>query len=431
MLIICTRAVSEWLKVFGLRLGGISMEEGSPLDASFYFSLIAVGVYVLNKRQVRLAEFVRNNGWVTAFLLYCFVAILWSDFPFVSLKRWIKVLGHPIMVLIVFTEPDPAQALRTLMKRCAYVIVPVSIMLIKYYPEIGRNAGPWATASMNNGITGDKNLLGADCLILGLFFFWYLLQVWPSEKGKARRNELLLTVGILIAIAWLVRMAQSSTATISLIVGILTVRLLALRFVNKRIIGAYVLAGILLLVMAQLTFGVFGKIVDFSGHGNTLEGRGELWGKLFEFETNPIFGVGFESFWLGERLAKIGELYWWQANEAHNGYLETYLNLGLIGVFMMIAWIIATFRKGRLELLKNFEYGRFRLGFLAAAVVYNWTESGFKGLHSVWFIFYLISLDYPKLEYESVAQSPETTDPEKEMKFVYAEGKAMEGFSSG
>ena len=41
------------------------------------------------------------------------------------------------MALIVLTEPDPEEALIRLMKRCAYVVVPVSILWIKYYPRVG------------------------------------------------------------------------------------------------------------------------------------------------------------------------------------------------------------------------------------------------------------------------------------------------------
>ena len=136
----CSRSVSAWLNIFGLPVSGaVSVEEGSPLDAWFYFALIIAGFCVLAKRQVRLSEVVSNNGWLIVFLLYCFISIVWSDFPFVAFKRWIKILGHPIMALIVLTEPDPEEALIRLMKRCAYVVVPVSILFIKYYPELGRS----------------------------------------------------------------------------------------------------------------------------------------------------------------------------------------------------------------------------------------------------------------------------------------------------
>ena len=114
------------------------------------------------------------------------------------------------------------------------------------------------------------------------------------------------------------------------------------------------------------------------------------------------------------------ELYRWKGNQAHNGYLETYLTLGLIGLFVLVGWIIATFRKIRLELLRNFEFGRFRLGFLMAVIAYNWTEAAFKNISVIWFVFCLIALDYSQPESDSF-QRRETNRPEEYEKLVYAE----------
>ena len=191
----CSRPVSEWLNIFGLPVsGGGSVEEGSPLDAWFCFAMIIAGSCVLIKRQVRLSEIISNNRWLIVFLLYCLISITWSDFPFVAFKRWIKILGHPIMALIILTEPDFKEALIRLMKRCAYVVLPVSILWIKYYPELGRGFSPWGGGE-SRGIAAGKNFLGADCLILGYFFFWYLLQTWRAERSTWRRNELRLIAG--------------------------------------------------------------------------------------------------------------------------------------------------------------------------------------------------------------------------------------------
>ncbi len=71
------------------------------------------------------------------------------------------------------------------MKRSAYVLVPMSILFIKYYPEWGRGFDAWTGAAMNNGINTSKNELGWMCMILGLFFFWHLLQTLKTEKSKA------------------------------------------------------------------------------------------------------------------------------------------------------------------------------------------------------------------------------------------------------
>jgi len=416
----CTRAPSEWLSLFGLPVGGVSVEEGSPLDASVYFALVVAGLFVLNKNQARFSEVLRQNSWLFAFLLYCFISITWSDFPFVAFKRWIKILGHPVMALIVFSEPDPVEALKRLMKRCAYVVLPGSILFIKYYPDWGIRYSPWG-GQCNQGVAAGKNLLGADCFLLGLFFIWFLLETWREPRSRARRNELVLIAGCLCMIWWLFVRANSSTSLGSLIVGGSTLLFLGMRFVNKRFIGTYMLAGIAIFAAAETAFGVSDIFIAKLGRDPTLTGRTELWKLLLEFDVNPILGTGFESFWLGGRLKQVGELYWWQANEAHNGYLETYLTLGLVGLSILIAMIFAVFWKIRRELLRDFEWGRCRLAFLVAILIYNWTEAAFKTLHPVWFVFYLIAMEYPKVEFVSSETFFEAADSEEEREPIYAE----------
>jgi exopolysaccharide production protein ExoQ len=365
------------------------------------------GLYILHQRRVSLTKIVQNNQWLTIFLLYCFISIIWSDFPVVALKRWIKVLGHPIMALIVITEPDPGEALIRLMKRCAYVILPVSILFIKYYPQWGRGFESWTGAAVNTGITTNKNALGCDCMILGFFLYWSLLQTWNAEKNSDRRNELILTAGLLAMVWWLLVMAHSSTSLVSLLIGVLMVALLGLRFVNKRLIGTYLIIGAFVLLVAEMAFGIYAHAIQFLGKDPTLTDRTILWNDLLKVEINPLFGTGFESFWLGDRLQILWATRWWHPNEAHNGYLETYLNLGLVGLFLLMGLLIATFWKGRRELLRNFELGRIRLGFLLAVVVYNWTEASFKALSPVWFVFYLTAMDYPQIAWNYL-QTTET-----------------------
>ena len=419
----CSRSVSAWLNIFGLPVsGGASVEEGSPLDACFYFMLIIVGFGVLAKRQVRLSEVVSNNGWLIAFLLYCLISIAWSDFPFIAFKRWIKVLGHPIMALIVITEPDFKEALTRLMKRCAYVVVPVSILFIKYYPELGRGFSPWGGPE-NTGITTNKNMLGGDCLILGFFFFWHLLQTWQTERSRERRNELFLITGFLLMIFYLLRLAHSATATISLFVAILIVLFVGIRSI-KNFIGTYALAALVLLAAAELAFGISGRLSESLGRGSNLTGRTELWAHCLEFQSNPIFGAGFESFWLGERRERIAEFYnHWSPGGSHNGYLETYLNLGLIGLCILIGLIIVTFWKIRLGLFRNFEWGRYRLGFFVAVVLHAWTEGAFGPYSTTWFVFYLIAMEYPRTYLTTVQPSVWAARSHESREFAYAEGE--------
>jgi exopolysaccharide production protein ExoQ len=424
MLLICSRNVSGWLNIFGLNVSGAaSAEEGNPLDACFYVALTTAAICVLNKRQVYLSEVVRNNGWLIAFLLYLSISITWSDFPFIALRRWTKVFGHPIMALIVLTEPDFEEALKRLMKRCAYVVLPVSILFIKYYPGLGLDYDEWSGMQIIRGIAGGKNALGEDCLILGFFFFWHLLQTWQNQRSRERRNELFLITGFLLMIFYLLRLAHSATATICLFLAILIVVFVGIRSI-KTFIGTYLLAALVLLAAAELAFGISGRFSESLGRGSNLTGRTELWAHCLEFQSNPIFGAGFDSFWLGERRERIAAFYnHWSPGGSHNGYLETYLNLGLIGLCILIGLLIATFWRIRRGLFRNFEWGRYRLGYFAAVVVQAWTEGAFGPYSVTWFVFYLIAMEYPRTYLTTVQPSVWAARSHEGREFAYAEGE--------
>ena len=145
------------------------------------------------------------------------------------------------------------------------MVVPVSILFIKYYPELGRGFDPWTGEGFNTGITSNKNMLGADCLILGYFFFWYLLQTWRTERSTWRRNELRLIAGFLIGIWWLLSQAHSATSLTSLIVGIVVVVFVGIRSINKNFIGTYMLTALVLVVVAELAFGIIRALFRGSG----------------------------------------------------------------------------------------------------------------------------------------------------------------------
>lgn len=423
--IIGSRFVSGWLDIFGFHFGAASMEDGSPLDAAVFGLLIISGLHVLNQRRVSLSEVVRHNRWLTLFLAYCLLAILWSDFPFVALKRWLKVIGHPIMVLVVLTEPDPEEAIIQLLKRCAYVWVPVSILWIKYFPDLGRGFDAYTGAAENNGIAIDKNMLGLDIFILAVFFFWYFLRVRGQEIERERRNELVLISVFGFMIVWLLQMAHSSTSLVSFLIASALMLMLGFNRVNPRFIGGYLIAAVFICAVAQEFFGIYAGILHLLGKNATLTDRTLVWHDLLQMQTNPIFGFGFESFWLGDHLKPLWAKWWWHPNEAHNAYLETYLNLGLVGLFLLLGWFVASYQKARRDLLGNVDWGRFRLGFLVASLFYGWTEAAFRSLDPVYFIFFLIAMDYPKPELSPAVQPvvPENAETGIGMELVPANAR--------
>jgi exopolysaccharide production protein ExoQ len=392
-LIIGSRPISEWLN-WGPPLEGSALEEGSPLDRLVFLALIVAGFFVLRRRQVRLSQVVRENAWLTLYLLYCLFSIVWSDFPLVAFKRWTKILGHPIMVLIVLTEPDPMQGVTTLMKRCAYVLITLSVAFVKYFPALGRGYSEWTGQAFYTGVTTNKNALGYLCMVFGFFFVWLLLKTLRAGRTPNRRKQLILCIGFLALILWLLALTDAKTALVTFLFSALTAVLLGTRLIVKRYIGVYLVAAVVLALSAELFFGVYTKTITLLGRDPTLTDRTEVWKDVLEMDKDPVLGTGFESFWLGERLDKMWAKYWWRPNQAHNGYIETYLNLGFVGVGLLLALIIATFRKIRRELLRDLDWGRFRFCLLFAILLFNYTDAIFKALHPLWFIFYLVAVDY-------------------------------------
>jgi exopolysaccharide production protein ExoQ len=421
MMIIGSRLVGQWLSLCGLNFAGASETEGNPIDAIVFLALNLAGIYVLSRRRATLAEIVHNNRWIAAFYVYCFISIFWSDLPFVAFKRWIKESGLPVMALVILSEADPEEALWTVMKRSAFVLVPVSILFIKYYPELGRTSDEWGGEMGNSGVTLNKNELGCVCFVLGVVFVSHWLYIWKMEKNKARRDELFVTGSFLYMIGWLFYKAHSTTSDGAFVLALLILFFLGRRRVNENLIGSYMIgASVLALVfnalgLSDYVLGLIGKSTS------TLTGRERVWHDLFQLAAdNPVFGTGFESFWTGERLEKMWAKYWWHPNEAHNGYLETYLNLGLVGVFLLFGVLLATFWKGKRDLLRNSAMGPFRLACLGAIVVYNWTEAAYKGLSPVFFLFFIVALDYPRPQTDSASEWGETVSAEEDSTLISA-----------
>jgi len=231
-----------------------------------------------------------------------------------------------------------------------------------------------------------------------------------------------LIAGFLIGILYLLRLSHSATSTICLFAAILIVLFVGIGPTIKNFIGTYVLAVVVLLVAAELAFGISGRLSESLGRGTDLTGRTELWEHCLQFQDSPILGAGFESFFLGDRRDKIAAFYRkWRPGGAHNGYLSIYLNLGLIGLSLLIVLLIATFWKIRLELFRNFQWGRFRLGFLVAVALRALTEETFATYGPLWFVFYIIALDYPRTYLTTGDPSVGGSRSEEGREFAYAE----------
>ena len=399
ILITGSRFPSQWLQL-GSAAAFSNVADGSPLDAMVFGLMIIAGFMILVQRQVFSGRMFRDNMWLIALLVFGLFSILWSEFPFIAMKRWIKALGHPVMAMLVLTDPRPMNAFRTVMKRGAFVLLPLSVLFIKYLPQYGRAFDPWSGAGSFTGVMLTKNDLGYVCMIFGLFFLWTLLSRKQLEDPAHRREEMLLSILFLGIIAYLLVLANSATSLATLAIGSATLVGLGSRFVSRRYLGVYLIVFVATLFTIEATFDVYAKIVTLLGRDPTLTDRTQVWMDAISLQTNPVVGTGFESFWLGSRLDWMSAKWWWQPHQAHNGYIEIYLNLGFIGLFLFIALLVSTFRRAAAGLTSepSFEFSRLRLALLFAILSHNYTEATFKGVHLLWTMFHLVAINIPERE---------------------------------
>jgi len=115
-------------------------------------------------------------------------------------------------------------------------------------------------------------------------------------------------------------------------------------------------------------------------------------------DTNPLLGTGYESFWLGPRLNLVAQKAGEMINEAHNGYLEVYLNLGGIGVLLLLVLLIAAYRNVcKRELASKGSVTSLTLGLWTVVLFYNLSEAAFKhGL--LWLALLLGAIALPERE---------------------------------
>jgi len=302
------------------------------------------------------------------------------------------------MILIILTESEPAQAFRAVLARFAYLVIPLSVVFIKYFPTLGRYYNRWTWEYAYGGVTTSKNELGCIMVVCGLLLIWDLIQIRSADNLKTDKTDLINRFVLLLMMVWLVDKARSSTSTASLILGIGLLLSMQLPFARRQVryLGTYsLLTGFLILVLLYSVPGIFDAVVGIFGREATLTGRTDMWKDLLKEPINSVIGTGYHSFWLGPGAERMWEKYYFHPTQAHNGYLETYLNGGLVGLFLLVAMIVSTASRVKKEVLWGDRFGMLLFSFLVVIVFNNGMEATLGGVNVFWFILLIAALYYP------------------------------------
>lgn len=390
-----SRGISYWLSPETAVNTEIDYLQGSPLDRNFLIVLEILGVLVLLSRNINWMEFVKKNR--ALLLLYAFmgISILWSDFSGVSAKRWIRTIGDLIMAVLIVTETHYSLVTQKLFRTCAYLLVPLSVYLIKYRRDFGVAYDNTGALEMWIGVTTHKNSLGQLASISAMYLIWALM----AKSYKKRW----LDIPVLMSSLWLLGgsgTAISKTSMGVFVFGTIVLAMLLIAKSNYRIIRnsltvivvGYVFGTLLSQHLFSSDFIPF--LVASTGGDPTLTGRTQLWDQLLIMGSPRwMFGTGFGAFWIGNVSNNLWEIFRWNPGQAHNGYMDVYLELGVVGILLFVIFLLSVVK----DILKNIsydsDYGRLRMAIFAMILIYNVTESSFlKPTSFLWFVMLIISI---------------------------------------
>lgn len=369
--------------------GGASMEEGSPLDRNVLVMLALMGMIILGRRGFSWFNALRDNLMVFLLLAYMLISVLWSDMPFVSLKRWIREFIAIIMAFVIATELNPIGALMSICRRTIYIIIPFSYILIHYFPHLGRRYNRWFGEEIWIGVATAKNGLVLICI-----FAIYILVCSSILRRQGQITAVTwyhpyVEYFLIVLAIWLFMgpdhsLTYSSTSLVTLIVGLSSLLGFHWMHTNNKLIRSSTLSLIAATIIVLGTAASFcgglmmSDVAIFLNRNATLTGRTDIWAYLVPYAmSNPIGGHGFGGFWTEVHREAT-------SSHAHNGYLDIVLNIGFLGLIIFSVYLLDCCRKAHKVLIHDFHHGCLWICILLMILVHNMAESSVTSFIDFW-----------------------------------------------
>lgn len=340
---------------------------GSLFRQLLYSSLYVVSFFSLLPKKNIVIEFFKKEKFLALFLVWSFVSVFWSDFPIISFKRWLQILGSVVVFLSALLNLNSVDKALQYLKAITLIYLPLCFLSVLFVP----GAIQWEFPAWR-GLAQHKNLLGQASLV-GLIVWTFAL--W---RGSSRGKKISFVFWVLS----LVLLFGSKSAT-SIFAALMLSVLIGLFYVEKKILRPVIGPSFSLIFLSSFFLGwvlfanflpaYLGPLFEIFQKDLTLTGRTDIWTSIFEeVKKHLFFGDGFGGFWVtGNPLLEVFvEEYFWLPNQAHNGYLDILNETGVIGILILALMLIFYFRN-----LKGIERADLFKWFVIAALIINITES--------------------------------------------------------
>ncbi len=314
----------------------------------------------------RFGQVILRSPFLIALIALASVSCLWSIDPALSFRRGIAISFTTLFGLYLAARFNWRELL-ILFGGVWFFLAIASLVAGALFPDFARmseiHVGAW------RGMWWEKNAMGGHMARAG-FIMMFLAVV------DTRRRPFWV-IGIMLTVA-LVLLSTSKTALVGTLVGALVIVVggwmrrgpitaLSIGWAGVSLAGSVLLA---LVIAPEAVFGLLGRDA-------TLTGRTDIWSALVTaIAERPWLGYGYGAFWPAdsEPAYWIRKIVDWPAPTAHNGWLDTWLSIGLLGVGLFALNFVIALVRAFTRAVQGWS-GIFAIGFMAQFALFSMSES--------------------------------------------------------
>jgi exopolysaccharide production protein ExoQ len=362
--------------ILGSSIGG---DEGDTDSAVLRFAFILIYLItfaLLGFRWQRTIAFLKTNLWLLFLIGLIIFSVSWSSLADVTIRKAIALIGTSAFALYLGSRYSFEEQLKIYAWSFGIGLF-CSFLFALVIPTYGiMPSGNW------RGIYPHKNGLGEAMFMSFLTF--YFLSISAKQYRTLCKICCLLSVLIIL-------LAQSATSLISVMFIFTTAQALKLvSLKSKKSIFALLILLISIAVSLFLIMINFNTILNVYDRDITLTGRTPLWEDLWGFiQQKPWLGYGFGTFFSsGHRETDIiWKVHTWIPPHAHNGFVQMWLDLGVIGLAVFSVSYVGCIFNALFKYLLSKELKMLWVFLLLLyTIFFNLTEVSFLSQSTLWIL---------------------------------------------
>jgi exopolysaccharide production protein ExoQ len=360
--------------------GTATSSEGQPvMQVLFGLLYLALFFFLLTKFRKTAMSLLQREKWTIVICLWVLASTIWSGDPSETFRRAVALAGTSMAGLYIGMRYDLKQQLKMIALVVGLGAI-ASLVAGLLFPGIGFTAdGSW------QGIYFLKNALGR-MMALGSICFALL--------AMSERRHRMMRIGMLLLCCVLMLLSKSATAVV--VTFLMFIALFFRKTLYLRIRPLIGLGAVAMVFAASVGFWFVensDRLLSALGRNSSLTGRIPLWQLVSkEIAARPIQGYGFAAFWNSWEGERVSETVNWEVSvpNAHNGFLEIWLGIGIVGLVLLLIGMWRNFRSSLHTARTHREIDQsWPLVLLIFTLLYNFTESSLLATNSLLWIAYI------------------------------------------